>query len=355
MTLLRKLIKLQREPLIDKLLKYVDDYDIYAHFLGFEPELHESMCSQLRDNDSTPSFTLYLPTRIPNVRPEEVWWKDQATGEYGTVFYFAKRFAFFQYNVQLKSFIETIKFIDEEMELGMFGSIKEAPVRKKRSVKLNRPSTEIKFKARPYTRVDIEYWKRYWVITMEILTRFNVHSVKQLLDEHNFVRAQFPSSHLAFAYVCYDKVKLYQPLAPKERKWRNTCPTHYIFGLEQLRGKDTLIITKALKDVMCFIGLCDVDAIAPQSETADIPLPIIEAIKKKYKRVIVVMDFDLAGVKMANKLKKHFEVRFVSTKRTLINKKYACTDKDISDYLELRGLEPAKKLMKSWNLPLNTL
>lgn len=353
MTLLRKLIKKHREPLINKLLRRVDDYDIYTHFLEFEPEFYGSCNSPLRDDDTCPSFCIYVPDKIPNLRREEIWYKDQATGDYGNVFKFVKKFALHWYNIELTSFKEVVEFINEEMKLDIFNTtnVKFEKVRKKR-VFAPKKATEIKFTARAFTKEDLNFWNQYHVITRDILNRFKVNSVGYLLNDNNTVKAKISRTNLCFAYICFDKIKLYQPHARREFKWRNTCLSHYYFGLEQLQKKDTLIITKSLKDIMCFVGLCDVDAIAPQSETQDMPIEFINKLKSIYKRIIVVMDFDPAGVAMANKLKEHFEIRFISTHRTLVGEKLKCVDKDLSDYLSIHGLEPARQLMLSWKLPL---
>lgn len=353
MTLLKKMIKKHREPLLHKLLRLVDDYDIYSHFLEFEPEFYSCINSPLRDDDTCPSFCVFVPDRIPNLREEEIWYKDQATGDFGTVFKFVKKFALHWYDLTLSNFYEVVQFIDEEMKLGLFGTntVEFKRIRKKRVFAPKR-ATEIKFTSRDFTKYDLNFWNQYHVINRAILKRYKVYSVRYLLNDNNTIKANFSKNTVCFAYVCFDKIKLYQPHARKEFKWRNTCPSNYYFGLEQLQKKDTLIITKSLKDIMCFIGLCDVDAIAPQSETQDIPIEFINKLKSIYKRIILVMDYDLAGVKMANKLKEHFEIRFISTKRTLVGGKLKCIDKDLSDYLVVHGLNPARQLMQSWQLPL---
>ena len=72
-----------------------------------------------------------------------------------------------------------------------------------------------------------------------------------------------------------------------------------------------------------------------------------------YKRVIIIYDFDLAGVSAANRLRKRdsrIEVMFVSTKRMFINAKLKVIDKDISDFSVMRSEEEIMSKLNSMGL-----
>jgi 5S rRNA maturation endonuclease (ribonuclease M5) len=61
----------------------------------------------------------------------------------------------------------------------------------------------------------------------------------------------------------------------------------------------------------------------------------LKSLFAKYTKIIIIYDFDLAGVTGANKLRKRYRqvlVKFVSTKRMTINGKIKVIDKDISDF-----------------------
>jgi len=359
--ILRALLK--KESLTDKLLKYVEDYEIYQTLIGKDIELGETTNSPIRASDDFPSFALYIPTRIPNIRPEEIWFKDLADGRYGDVFKFVKYFAEHQYGEIISGRYEAIKFIDAQLELGLFDDNNE-PTRV--AIKRNyekRPVKDLFYKSRPYTKHDLEFWSKH-LQTKEDLEFWGIKSVRYLLDDQGIVRKEFRRKELAFIYQFFDKEKLYQPEAPRSFKFRNTCPGNdynYYQGFEQLRGKNngvnTLIITKSFKDVIVFYKLFNgilnlpVDCIAPHAESITLSEKFVDGIKQNYDHIICVSDFDLAGVKFANQCKKHgFIVKFVSTERTLINNKYKVLDKDISDYLINNGLSKTKKLLNSWKL-----
>lgn len=352
-----------RETLTDKLLRIVDDFDIYAELIGFEPELGECISSPIRASDDFPSFALYIPTRLIakgyDIRPDEIWFKDLADSRYGDIFKFVKCFAAFTYGEDLQSRYEVIQFIDQQLELGMFDTDGKQREKIARDFSRHKQSKEICIKSRNFTKRDLEYWKEY-DIDEEALNHFGVKSVNYLLKDDGEIRRQFRKSELCFFYPMWDKGKLYQPHAEKAFKFRNSCPgddPYYYQGFNQLEGHDTLIITKSMKDVMVFWKVLNkdmelnVDVIAPHAESIKLSDEFVNAVKERYKRVIVVSDYDRAGVQFAQRCKAQgFEYKFVDTNRILINGKYKVVDKDISDFLFNHGVLKTKKLLNKWKL-----
>jgi len=101
MGFLRKFLA-NKETLTDKLLKCVDDYEIYCTLCNCDIELGETIHSPIRGTDDCPSFAVYIPTRAKReVRPEELWFKDLAYGKFGDVFTFVKYFAEHNFNLNL--------------------------------------------------------------------------------------------------------------------------------------------------------------------------------------------------------------------------------------------------------------
>lgn len=357
MSLLFKILEKKKTRLEDKLFSIVDDYEIYCHFLNFNIELGETTFSPLRENDTCGSFGLFEPTRFIPDRPETLLFKDLGTGAGGDIFKFCRLYASHHYNVLLSSKYAIIKFIDEELQLGLF--ILDDKVRHKITREyIPKRDNSIYYKSRPFTRDDLAYWEKFG-IKQELLIEFDITSVKYLLDEDGFIRKEFRKRELAFVYIIQDKLKLYRPLALKEFKFRNTCPGNnpeYYQGYDQIQGYDNLIITKSMKDVLCFVSLfreleINVDVIAPHAESINLDPQFLYVIRKKYKRIIIVSDFDLAGVHFANKYAKMgFEIKFISTHRQLINGKYKVLDKDISDFHEIHGRFKTKKLIKQWKI-----
>jgi hypothetical protein len=357
-SILREVI-LKKVHLSDKLFLLIDDYSIYTHFIGRDLELSQAIESPIRDQDDNPSFCLFLPTRIALDRPDEIWFKDLADGRFGNVFRFVKYIAFHQFGIELSTQYEIIKFIDQQMQLGLFDKTQE-PVSKRIERTLIHKDYDILYKSRPFTQNDLNYWGKYG-ITEPTLKKFKVKSIKCLIAEDTTILKEFKLRDLAFIYEIWDKVKLYRPMEIKQFKFRNKCPGDdymYYQGFEQLsKENDTLLITKSLKDIMCFYELFKIleykiNLLAPHAESINLNLEFIEAIKKRYKRIIIVADFDLAGVKFVQQCRRLglTEFRFVGTNRIMINERLKVLDKDISDYRENHGEEKSLKLIKKWKL-----
>ena len=344
MRLFENLVK-SSKTLTEKLLEEVSDIDIYCSFSGIDLEIGKPISSPLRDDDNTPSFSLFIPTKIRDPRPEEVWWRDFAGGS-GSVFKFVKQFASFHYNLELKTRKDIIKFIDDELELGMFGKIKKP--REKHFIDYDKvkESKEILFKSREFTRLDLFWWINYG-IDKELLKMHDVRSILHLIDEDFTIKYTFKTYDLAFAYIIQDKVKIYCPYSVTF-KWRNTCPFDYIIGEKQAIRNDVLIITKSMKDILVFKTFINCDSIAPQAESVEFTPKVIGALKARYKHIFVVMDYDTAGITAAMNLEKcGFKVRWVSKEQVLINGKLKVKDKDISDYTKNKGIVAGLKRVKA--------
>jgi hypothetical protein len=165
------------------------------------------------------------------------------------------------------------------------------------------------------------------------LNEHDIRSIQYLLREDFSIRKKISIYSLAFAFVIYDKVKVYQPEAGHLDKWKNTCPSEYIQGWTQLKGTKDLIITKSFKDLLVFKSFLHIDVIAPQSESGGFTDAQLAYIKAHYRYVYVVYDYDTAGQMGAEKLKvnHNFLVRWVS--KEINEETLKVDDKDISDYI----------------------
>lgn len=338
---------LSKLTLTDRLLEEVSDYDIYCELTNIEFELGQSEISPIRPDDNVPSFSLFIPTKKSNLREEEVWWRDFRDGS-GNVFKFAKLFARLHFDLRLQTQYEVITFIDDQLELGLLNKTGKKRYIKKRYIDYEsaKEAKEILFKSRPYTERDLLWWLHYGV-DEELLIEHDVRSVRFLLGEDFMIYKKISIYDLAFAFIVYDKLKLYRPEASPTEKWRNTCPAEYLQGWQQLKGCDTLIITKSYKDVLVFKSFMNVDVVAPQSESGGLSDYHIEYIKENYKNVFIVFDYDEAGKIGANKLADlyNYTIRWVST---LISPGMTKPkDKDISDYMFNNGLTAGEAHLKT--------
>lgn len=337
MSLFQELVQ-SKKTLTDKLLDEIVDYDIYCELTGFDFELGKPVISPIRSDDNSPSFSLFIPTQKEDIRPEEVWWRDFRAGS-GNVFKFVKLFAAEKYGIDLTTRFELIKFIDEELSLGLFDTKNKMP-RKPRELDYDeaRKAKIILFASRPFTRRDRLWWCERAIDTKD-LDVAKLRSVQYLLNEDLTVKHTFRSTDLAYAQIVYDKVKLYCPESI-DFKWRNTCPGHYIIGEEQCTRNDVLIITKSSKDIQTFKSLIHCDSISPQGEGQLFSPEYLVYLLSRYKLIFVVMDYDDAGrLSVQQFTDERFNIRWVSTDEIIINGKTTILDKDISDYVYSHGVQ----------------
>lgn len=357
--LLQQILNKQKFAYLDKLYDETSDFEILTYFLGFEPKINKAIHSPIRARDDNPSLLIYRPTRV-QTREEALWFKDMATGDKGNTIHFVQLLLKHQFNLDLGMF-ETVKYIDSQLGLGIYGG--EKVFRPRLDYTLPpKGYKDIFFKSRGFTKRDIAYWDMLGV-NEELLKHYDIRSVKYILDKDGRVYKEFFAADLAFVYVLWDKVKIYRPEADRQNRFRNNCPGddyQYYQGYKQLehykKENSKLIITKSMKDVVTFKGMgmrnnLLLDTIAPHAESNFMDKKFLDWACQVYTDVLVVGDFDLAGIKFVQDCrKKNNKVRyeFTDTKRLKINGKMKVLNKDISDYCNNMSLVEGEKLFMSW-------
>jgi DNA primase len=138
--------------------------------------------------------------------------------------------------------------------------------------------------------------------------------------------------------------KIYFPFR-KEKRFITNTNSGILQGFDQLpETYDFLIITKALKDVMCLNSL-GVPAVAPQAEGNIIPKELIQLLKPRFNNIYSLLDFDYAGIKSANRLRReeNIEALFLTNGRfNTLN--YGA--KDPAEYLKINGVDNTMNLIK---------
>ena len=124
-------------------------------------------------------------------------------------------------------------------------------------------------------------------------------------------------------------------------KWLSNAKMDTVQGFKQLKyEKDTLIITKSLKDVMALWEL-EYEAIAPQAETTHLDSNVLKDIVNKYKNIYILFDNDSAGIFGAETLQKKIpnsRLIFIPTEE------FQC--KDFTDVIAKHGVNIASELIK---------
>lgn len=310
----RKRAKLPDNITIDWILSKVTEYDIYAKYIG-QFKVGMIYNSPFR-KDKNPSFGIYYSKRT-----KQLLFKDHGTGECGNVIKFVSLFTGkTEYSDILSDIVDKLNITNNTKLV---------------SSKQYIPPTEtvIGVVRQEFTDVDINYWKQF-NISINTLKKFNVNSIKYYLC-NGIVKGTYKRENPMYAYKVYNNFKIYRPLADKYTKWRNNLTDYDIQGYEQLPQKgDILFITKSMKDVMCLHEM-GYPAVSPSSESTFLPKDVLEQLKTRFKRIIILFDRDVAGVKRSRKLSRE-----TGLEAMFINKKFKA--KDISDAVKANSFEEIK-------------
>lgn len=310
----RKRAKLPDNITLDWILSKVTEYDIYAKYIG-QFKVGMIYNSPFR-KDKNPSFGIYYSKRT-----KQLLFKDHGTGECGNIIKFVSLFTGkTEYSDILSDIVDKLNITNNTKLV---------------SSKQYIPSTEtvIGIVRQEFTDVDINYWKQF-NISINTLKKFNVNSIKYYLC-NGIVKGTYKRENPMYAYKVYNNFKIYRPLADKYTKWRNNLTDYDIQGYEQLPQKgDILFITKSMKDVMCLHEM-GYPAVSPSSESTFLPKDVLEQLKTRFKRIIILFDRDVAGVKRSRKLSRE-----TGLEAMFINKKFKA--KDISDAVKANSFEEIK-------------
>ena len=310
----RKRAKLPDNITLDWILSKVTEYDIYAKYIG-QFKVGMIYNSPFR-KDKNPSFGIYYSKRT-----KQLLFKDHGTGECGNVIKFVSLFTGkTEYNDILSDIVDNLNITNNTKLV---------------SSKQYIPPTEtvIGVVRQEFTDVDINYWKQF-NISINTLKKFNVNSIKYYLC-NGIVKGTYKRENPMYAYKVYNNFKIYRPLADKYTKWRNNLTDYDIQGYEQLPQKgDILFITKSMKDVMCLHEM-GYPAVSPSSESTFLPKDVLEQLKTRFKRIIILFDRDTSGVKRSRKLSRE-----TGLEAMFINKKFKA--KDVSDAVKANNFEEIK-------------
>ena len=315
----KRRVKKPQNLTLDWILSRVTEYEIYSHYIG-QFKVGAIYNSPFR-KDRNPSFGIYYSKRA-----NCLLFKDHGTGECGNIVKFVSLYTGkTDYQEILQDIVDRLKITNNT---------------KLDSTKQYTPTGEtvIGVVRQPWTLADIDYWSIF-NISKKTLEKFNVSSIKYYLC-NGIVKGVYKDTNPMYAYKVFNNFKIYRPLADKYTKWRNNLSQDDIQGWEQLPKKgDILIITKSLKDVMCLHEM-GIPAISPSSESTFISDTALEALKKRFKRILVCFDRDVPGIRYLRKISLKTGLEPI-----LIHKKFKA--KDISDAIKLNGFETIKQWLEN--------
>jgi hypothetical protein len=321
---------------LDKIRGYVDDYKLFAFYIGRDFKLRESIHSPLRE-DKNPSWAVFKS------RNGGLMYKDFATNDSGDIVKLVAK-------LHHASYKEALAIIDRDFNLNLGGNV--TVTHKIQGFVTNNSidtveelpaGVQIGIKIQAFKDTDVKYWNQYG-ITTECLKKYNVFSISKLFINGNGV-SFYKKDNPMYAYVFKKDneltYKIYRPFDTRY-KWTSNVDKSVLQGWDQMPSSgDVLIITKSLKDVMV-LNQMGYASISMQSEQSDIKAQVVNQLRARFKNILILQDFDYAGVCGVNKIRKKygFIPFFIQSFKTRSNGL-----KDISDYVASKGFEAGKKLI----------
>jgi len=316
------LFKPSIEICTENILGYISQKEIMEYYLGISVDQYGMFCSPLRE-DENPTCTFKW---IDGKLYFRDWAEEYPLDCFGVVMKI--------YDV---NFNEAQKIIANDFKISDY-VLSNKPKRKvdfRR--KTDKKKSLIEVKVQPFTKENIDYLKSYR-ITSNICKKFNVYSPKYvwLNKKIHYVYSDDNPALCYYFGLDEEKNPKWKIYFYKNKEYRFLMNTNRINGWIQLpKSGDVLIITKALKDVMC-LDLFDIPAIAMQAESQTPYDYIIKELQSRFKRIITLFDYDSAGIRRAVKINEEFNIPyyFIQDENT----------KDFSDYIQYYGIDKTKQL-----------
>lgn len=301
-------------------------YDIYRHYEGKVPKVMS--CPWRRDKH--PSFGFFSK--------DGLWfWKDMKTEETGTaVDYVMKKFGL-GFGDSIKKIVYDFGWDDENINAKPVIINWETEEPKK---------IHISFSSKPFDKRHHEFWNVAGVSEVDC-NKLDCWAIKDLAINRKIVRLR--KEEIGFAYYCEeeDRVKIYLPDRPKERRFYNNVSYFHLWNFQKVQECDDLIVQKSMKDliVTSMITPC---VTATQAEATKIfNEDIVGRINNVAKHVWVWYGSDEDGVEKCKKITSKFKWKYINTPR-----RYLPEINDTYGMAKKYGLEAVQQFMKSKNFPL---
>lgn len=281
-------------PTTEYILDKISDYQIFKfYFSEYEPG-EGAINSPLR-KDKNASFSIYY-----NLKYNKLMYHDFREKSGGDCFIFVSKLLSLNY-------FETLCRICADFNLKevFTGNFKIKQRNKYKNIKPNYDKliseTLIQIKSKEFTDKELKWWSNF-NINKELLNYYNIFSCEKLFINNTIINSFKPM----YAFIEYkDKYsyKIYSPFDEKY-KWITNHTSDVIQGWNQLPETGNLLfITKSLKDV-CSLRSIGYYSIAPQSESSFLKLHVLDQLRKRFERIIIYYDNDLAGLEMSAKFSK---------------------------------------------------
>ena len=319
----------------EQILSKVSEAELAAMYIPNLKEIPQVINSPLRE-DKHPSFRVYSPDGV------RVKYYDYATGESGGIINLIMR-------LFSCSFVDALERIDNDIAKYRQG-IKIMPTQARGNLKIrsDNPDFQIRSQRRPWEDWDFKYWDSYGV-PKEWLLYADIYPISYIfvISENGYLKTLKADK---YAYTFIERKdgkiteKIYQPYNKEGMKWRSGHDGSVWDLWTKLPQKGNLvIITSSRKDALCIWAQTGIPSVSLQSETAVIKPQVMQELKERFKRVVLLYDNDfdkevnygrIDGIKLADT----FNIEQIE-----IPESYKC--KDPSDLYHKYGQETVKKVV----------
>lgn len=276
-----------------ELIAIVDECSLAEHYLGVH-KLPILIQSPLRV-DNHPSFSLNTKDG------KTVYYVDFSTGEKGTLFDLLGKLWNLDYNQVIDRIYKDAISPSNNMQINLLKS-------NTKTHNTTVSQTILECKVREWRDYDIEYWKSYG-ISLEWLKYADVYPISHKIIIKDGKRMVFPADKLAYTYVEFKEGKtthkFYQPLNKDGFKWQNNHDRSVVSLWTKVPKEGNIIcICSSLKDSICVWSNTGIPCISIQGEGYPLSQTAINELKRRFKKQIISLDGDKAGVEDAEKLSK---------------------------------------------------
>jgi 5S rRNA maturation endonuclease (ribonuclease M5) len=200
----------------------------------------------------------------------------------------------------------------------------------------------VDFEMRHWNTLDQKYWTQF-KIGSSILSQYNVVPLEFFTMSKTEIDDSVTSYRFSRPYVYGyfrndgELYKIYMPKIPEKKfiKIQN-----YTQGMDQLQyDSKYLLIVSSLKDLLSFkkLGIGNIECIAPDSENTMIGESVINRLREKYSKIIVLFDNDEPGIKAAQRYQDKYNIPHVILDMS----------KDLSDSVRDHGIEAVRDKLLS--------
>lgn len=278
----------------DYILSRITEEDIFRKYLGLDPNLEDYFRNPIRTDD-------HADCKFYRDKNGRLKFKDFAWGINWDCFNVV------QYIHQdITNFYDALRKIANDFNLAGSDINYEVLEDLREKVSLSRRNTQLRVQRRDWLKFDLDWWKNNCTDDLRILNAFHVAPVNVAWvgdRQIYFFNKHDPCYVFWFGEYNY---KLYFPLRKEGRFLNNK--TSLLQGYAQLpETGENLLITKSYKDVIC-IRTFGIHAVAPMSESIMITEEQFEDLNNRFFNIYSLMDRDRAGMRMAQMLRKKYNI-----------------------------------------------